>query len=107
MLDGLADGGALLYGGEAVWILAHWASPYHARRSMRLLPRHRELEALLGADQVVDVLSRGVNVDLHPFDLAVELVPTRAIVFRDRLSHIAPDLQSLIQREDEEMRAFD
>src|SRR5262245_52078551 len=33
-----------------------------------LLPHHREAKPLLGADHVVDVLGRCVDVDLHPVD---------------------------------------
>jgi hypothetical protein len=36
------------------------------------LPRQRELITLLGADQVIDVLGRGVDVDAYPMDAAGE-----------------------------------
>jgi hypothetical protein len=42
-----------------------------------LLPRHRDLPALLGSDQVVDVPSGVVDVDLHPPHRSGELVVSR------------------------------
>src|SRR6478672_7813852 len=45
-----------------------------------LLPRHRELEPLLHAYQVIGIAGRGVDVDLHPLDRPVEGVPARAVV---------------------------
>src|SRR5262245_3408439 len=45
-----------------------------------LLPHHREAKPLLGADHVVDVLGRCVDVDLHPVDGAAELVAARPVV---------------------------
>src|SRR5215510_3816878 len=70
------------------------------------LPRHRELESLLGADHVVDVLGRGIDIDLHPVDLAVELVTARTVVRRNRLAQVASDFRGFVQREDEEVRAL-
>src|SRR5882762_8281199 len=68
---------------------ASW--PHKARHGL-LLPHHHQLEPLLRADQVVDVLRRRVNVDLHPVDLAGEGIPARAIILRDRLAHIAANV---------------
>src|SRR5262245_52995477 len=70
------------------------------------LPRHRELESLLGADHVVDVLGRSVDVDLHPVDLAAELVAARTVVRRHRFAQIASHFCRFVQRKDEHVRAF-
>jgi hypothetical protein len=37
-----------------------------------LLKRHGNVQALLGADQVIGVLGIGAQVDLHPVDCSVE-----------------------------------
>ncbi len=44
----------------------------------RLLPRHREVEPLLGRDQVVVAVL--ADVELHPLDLTGEPVAGRAVV---------------------------
>ena len=47
-----------------------------------LLPRHGDLEPLLGRDQVIVVVI--AEVDLHPFDSAGERVSARPVVGRGR-----------------------
>src|SRR5262245_17651184 len=71
------------------------------------LPRHRELESLLGADHVVDVLGRSVDVDLHPVDLAAELVAARTVVRRHGLTNVTAHFRGLVHGEEERMRAPD
>src|SRR5258705_6481925 len=61
-----------------------------------LLPRHRELESFLGAKHVIDILGCGIDVDLHPLHVAVELVVARAVVGRDRLTLVASNLSGLV-----------
>jgi hypothetical protein len=48
--------------------------------SVGLLVRHRKAEPLLCADHVIDILGRVVDIDLHPLDLAVEVVAARPVV---------------------------
>jgi hypothetical protein len=72
-----------------------------------LLPRHCDHESLFCADHVVDVLGCGVDIDLYPFDFAVELVAAWAVVFRDKFAHVTPDLRRLVQPEGKEMCALD
>ena len=46
------------------------ASPSSRRRVRVLLARHRDAQALLRTDQVVEILGGFVDVDLHPHDAA-------------------------------------
>src|SRR4030095_3009450 len=74
------------------------------RDSCDLLPRHRQLESLLGADQVVSVLGRRINIDLPPVDIPAERIPAQAVVRRHRLADVAANLQRLVHREEQGMR---
>ena len=48
-----------------------------------LLPGHRDLEALLRRDQVVEILGVLININLHPIHCAAELVVFLTVVRRD------------------------
>src|SRR5262245_715144 len=75
--------------------------------SRALLTRHRELESLLGADHVVDVLGRSVDVDLHPVYLAAELLAARTVVRLHGLTNVTAHFRGLVHGEEERMRAPD
>jgi hypothetical protein len=70
-------------------------------------PRHCHRESLFGANPVIDILGSGINIDLHLVDLSIELIFPRAIIWRDRLAHVAADLHRLVHREEQRICAPD
>jgi hypothetical protein len=64
------------------------------------------MEALVGADPMVEVLRGSIDVDLHPADLAGECVVARSVVLGDRLPHVATDFERLVHREEQRMSAL-
>src|SRR5437588_7653309 len=86
-----------------VW-LTYRTIPLHLSSSP-LLPRHRKVEQVLRLDEVV--VAVGAEVDAHPLHGAAELVAARAVVFGHRLARVAPDIQRLIHREEQGVRALD
>src|SRR5262249_2237838 len=64
---------------------------------MTLLPRHRDHEPLFDAELVIDVLSRFVDIDLHPINFSVEFVAASRVVLRNWLTEIAADFHRFIE----------
>src|SRR6185312_6160445 len=64
------------------------------------LPRHRDAQALVGRDQVVGVLGVFAEVDLNPFDAAVEGVVARPVVVAHRRRVVRADVGRLVAGED-------
>src|SRR3989440_2239556 len=56
---------------------------------------------------MVDVLGRGVYIDLHPVDLAVEFIPGRPVVGGDWLARVTAHLRGLVHRKQERMGTRD
>src|SRR5262245_17506084 len=67
----------------------------------RLLPRHRDAEALLRADQVVEVLGRLVDVDLHPVDAAGEPALPHGVVVAHGRGRVLAEVGRLVAGEDQ------
>jgi len=82
----------LSYPGPSVWAARAAGDPADlTRRSRRSPPtasrsllRHRDLQALLGRDEVIEVLGRLRDVDLDPLDGAGEVAAIRGVVVADR-----------------------
>src|SRR4051794_1355548 len=66
-----------------------------------------ELESFLGADEVVEVVGGGVDVDLDPVDPSGELVVPGAVVLGDGCSGVAADVEGLVHGEEELVGALD
>jgi hypothetical protein len=76
-------------------------------RPSALLPHHRDAQPLFRRDQVVDVLRRLVDVDLHPPNAAVELASARFIVVADRGGAVAAEIRGLVPGEHHRHCRFD
>ena len=68
-------------------------------RSQPLLPRHRDAQELVRADQVVDVLGGLVDVDLDPADPPGEGV-VGPVVVADGSGAVATEVQRLVRGEE-------
>ena len=66
-------------------VISAGASKPEARALKRrlVLACHRDLEAFVGGDQVVEVLGGGVDVDLDPFDGSGEAAGLGGVVVAD------------------------
>ena len=78
-------------------LLSTRASPRRAVRCV-LLPRHRNLEALLRRDQVIVIILP--QVELDPVDGAAETVAARAVVRRDGGAFVPADVAGFVAGED-------
>ena len=74
---------------------------------MKLLPRHRDPQALLRADQVVHVLGRLVDVELDPVDPPTELAVRGPVVVAHGSRGVASHVGGLVGREDHGYRRLD
>src|SRR6476661_719426 len=72
--------------------------------SVTLLAGHRDAQALLWRDQVVDGLRGRVDVDLDPVDAAGDAARLRRVVGRDRRAGVRADVARLIARENQRNR---
>src|SRR6478736_1036472 len=76
-------------------------SPRRSARPPRgSLLRHRDPQALLGRDEVIEVLGRLRDVDLDPLDGPGEAAALRGVVVTDRRGRVRADVARLIGRED-------
>src|SRR4029079_7039175 len=81
-----------------------WINAMHSSLS---LPRHGDLESLLGRDEVVEVLGGFGDVDLPPLDGALEAALLRGVVVADGRGRVRTDVARLVGREDHRNRDFD
>src|SRR5262245_43727030 len=68
---------------------------------VRSLPGHGDAQALLWGAQVIVVLGRLGDVDLHPLDGAVEDTFFGRVLVADRRGGVAPEIGRLVAGEDQ------
>ena len=70
---------------------------YRIDRAVISLPRHRQAQALLGRDKVIEVVQS--NIQLNPRNLAVEDTGFRGVILSDRQCAFVADIRGLIRGE--------
>src|SRR5690348_17557013 len=72
-----------------------------------LLPGYGELPAFLGCDEVVVVVRVFAEVDLDPFDAAVELGISGSVVVADAGAQVGADIGLVVRGEDHRLGPLD